>query len=121
VKSRRSSKQHHGEILEAAVIKSGIRKKALAEKVGYSRSAYYKHIIDANLPFEILEQYGKVLKHDFSIDLPEMKKLRVEEDPEEYSPPASIEQAVQQRDYWRNKFYTLLEKHQQLLEEKLKK
>ena len=120
MKSRRSSK-HHGAILEEAVKKSGISKTALVEKVGYSRSAYYKHINEPYLSFEILEQYGKVLRHDFSIDLPEMKKTRVEEDPEEYSPPANIEQAIHQRDYWRNKYYTLLEKHQQLLEEKLKK
>ena len=120
MKTKRSSK-HHGEILEEAVKKSGISITALADKVGYSRSAYYKHIIDAYLPFDILEQYGKVLKHDFSIDLPEMKKLRFEEDPEEYAQPTSIEQAVQQRDYWRNKYYGLLEKHQQLLEERLKK
>jgi hypothetical protein len=119
--NRRRSSKHHGEILEEAVKKSGISVTALVEKVRYSRSAYYKHILESDLSFDILEQYGKALKYDFSIDLPEMKKTRFEEDPEEYSQPTTIEQAIQQKDYWRNKYYALLEKHQQLLEEKLKK
>lgn len=64
--------------------------------------------------------YGKALNYNFKDDFPEMPDNLMEEPEEVYSEPATIADAVRQRDKWKEKYYSLLEKHQKLLEEKLK-
>ena len=120
MKSKKTS-AHRGEVLQNAVIESGLSITSLVKRVGYSRSSYYNHILDSQLDFGILEQYGKVLKHDFSINFPEMNNQLLQEDPEEYNRPVTIEQAIKTAERWKEKYYTLLEKYQELLEGKLKK
>ena len=80
--------------------------------MGISRGTFYNHVEDPNLPFEILERYGKVLGYDFTADIPEMTKYTFEEPVEIYGPPSTLEEAIKQVDYWRNKYIALLEKHQ---------
>lgn len=120
VKSKRTTK-HRGEILQAAAESSGVNITVLARKAGYSRSSYYNHIMDPDLSFEILQQYGKAMKHDFTADFPEMSKHILEEDTEEYTKPVNLEQAIKLAEKWKAKYYALMEKYNQLLEEKLKK
>jgi hypothetical protein len=120
VKSKRTTK-HRGEILQAVVDNSGLSVTAVAERTGYSRSTYYYHILDPDLPFEILQKYGKALNYDFTADFPDMSKHILEEDEKKYVKPTSLEQAVRQLEILREKYFVLLEKYQQLLEEKLKK
>jgi hypothetical protein len=120
VKSKKTS-AHRGEVLQTAVTESGLSITSLVKRVGYSRSSYYNHILDPQLDFGILEQYGKVLKHDFSINFPEINNQLLQEDPEEYNRPVTIEQAIKTAERWKEKYYTLLEKYQELLEGKLKK
>lgn len=79
--------------------------------MGISRGTYYNHKNDPNLSFEQLAEYGRVLKHDFSEDLPEMKKFMLEEKEAPYTTPKSIEEAIEQRDFWREKYYQLMEKY----------
>jgi hypothetical protein len=93
----------------------------VAKRAGYSRSSYYNHIMDPELSFEILQQYGKALKYDFTANFPDMTKHILEEEESEYSNPTTLEQALKLADHWKHKYYKLLEKYQQLLEEKLKK
>jgi hypothetical protein len=120
VKSKKSS-THRGEILQTIATESGLSITSLVKRVGYSRSSYYNHILDPQLDFGILEQYGKVLMHDFSINFPEMNNQVLREDPEEYNKPSSIEQAIKMAEKWKAKYYAILEKYHELLEETLKK
>src|SRR5215216_1964680 len=120
VKSKKAS-PHRGEVLQTVVSDSGMSITLLVKRAGYSRSSYYNHILDPQLDLGILEQYGKVLKHDFSINFPEISNQVLHEDPEEYNKPATIEQAVKQAERWKEKYYAVLEKYHQLLEERIKK
>jgi hypothetical protein len=108
---------HRGDILHAAVKKNKLKITQVVKKVGISRGSFYNHIEDPNLPLDILERYGKALGYDFTADIPEMSKYTVEEPVEIYGQPLTIEEAIQQRDYWKNKYIVLLEKHQRLIEE----
>lgn len=101
---------HRGALLEAAVQASGINISQMVKRMGIARSTYYHHCAQRDLSLEKLAQYGSVLKHDFSDDLPEMKKWGVEESQAPYEMPKSIEEAISQRDHWRDKYYALLEK-----------
>ena len=120
MKSKKSS-IHRGEILRQAINKSGVSITVAVKRAGYSRSSYYYHIQDPNLDFETLRDYGKVIRHDFSIDIPDMEKLQVEDEREGYIKPANLEQAQKEIEKWQQKYYSLLEKHQKLLEEKIKR
>jgi AcrR family transcriptional regulator len=111
---------HRGEALQAAVSSSGLSITKVVKRAGYSRSSYYIHITDKLLPFDILREYAKALKHDFSAEFPEMGKLTVQEDEEDFGDPDTLEKALKQRNNWRDKYYGLLEKYNKLLEAKVK-
>jgi hypothetical protein len=118
---RKQPTKHRGAILQAVVDKSNLSVVAAAERAGYSRSSYYYHIMDPELSFEILQRYGRALNYDFKNDFPEMSKHILEEDDAKYIKPTNLEQAVKEIEKWREKYFELLERYRQLLEEKLKK
>jgi hypothetical protein len=106
----KQGKIHRGEILDAAVRNSSFSITAVAKKLKISRRSYYNHIADPNLSWDQLEEYGKALKYDFSQDIPEMKKYVFEEPEARYGrKPENLEQALQHIDYWKAKYYQLLE------------
>lgn len=108
---------HRGEILQAAVKKSPLNITQTVRRMGISRGTYYNHISDPKLPFETLEQYGKILGYDFTNDFPEMQKYTLEDPPVQYGEPSTLEEAVKQRDYWRNQTDHWKNKYIHLLEE----
>ncbi len=79
-------------------------------RMGISRGTYYNHKNDPHLSFEQLAKYGKVLTRDFSQDLPEMRRYVLEESEVPYNTPKTLEEAIEQRDYWRERYYQLLER-----------
>jgi len=109
-------KIHRGALLEAAVKESGTNITKLVKRMGIARGTYYNHKNDPNLSLEQLAAYGKVLRHDFSDDIPEMKRYVVEESESPYT-PKTIAEAIAQRDQWREKYYQLMEQYLKLLEE----
>lgn len=110
---------HRGEVLKAAVKKSDFNIQQASKRAGYSRSSYYHHIEDSTLSFEILEQYGKAIGYDFTEDFPEMNKYLFEDPSENYTKAITFEEAIRQRDHWRDKYYNLLEQFHKLVEKKL--
>jgi len=114
---------HRGALLQQYVEESGLSVTQLTKRVGYSRSSYYNHINDANLPIDILLKYGKVIKHDFFVDFPELMSNVLYEPHTDFaslSNAETIEEAIKQRDTWKEKYFELLEKYH-LLKEKLEK
>lgn len=76
-----------------------------------SRSSYYAHVNKANLSLALLERYGKIINHDFSAEIPEMEKqLVADEAPTYLSPASTIEEAINQRDYYHRLYNKMLEK-----------
>ena len=109
---------HRGEVLQLAVRKHKLKITQVVKKLGISRGTFYNHIEDPNLPLEVLEKYGKALGYDFTTDLPEMSKYTFEEPSEVYGQqPSTIEEAIKQRDYWKDKYIALLEEHHRLTKE----
>ena len=100
---------HRGELLKAAVEDSEIKITVLVKRMGISRGTYYNHIVSPNLSFELLDEYGRILNHDFREDIPEMKKYVIEEGEPDYGPPKNMKEALEQIDYWRRKYIRLLE------------
>lgn len=110
---------HRGEILDTVVKRSNIKVTTLVKRMHISRGTYYNHKVDPNLPLEILKQYGVILKYDFTADIPEMQKYNLEEPVAPYGEPSTLEEAIQQRDYWKQEADKWKDKYIGLLEEKV--
>ena len=112
---------HRGEVLQIAMKNSNLSIVEAVKRAGYSRASYYNHIMEPELSFEILKDYGKAIRYDFSVDFPEMEKFIVEDDSEGYNTPNTLDQAIKEVEKWRQKYYSLLEKYHKLIEEKIKR
>lgn len=114
------SKLDRGQVLAALVEASGKNKEEVAARAGYSRSAYYKHIENPNLDYHILMAYGRALHHDFTEEFPDMPQYEVEDLESLYGKkPETLEEALQQKEFWKNKYLELMEKYTALIEEKI--
>src|ERR1700730_508286 len=90
----KTTQRDRGMALAAAVEATGLNKRDVAGKAGYSRSSYYKHIDNPKLEFHILTAYGKAIKHDFTEEFPEMPKYILEDPVESYGQPSTLEEAL---------------------------
>ncbi len=106
--------QHRGEILEAAVRKSGIPLTRIVEKLGKSRKWIYNQFEISDVPLDIILDIGKVIHHDFSREIDELnlsvwkKSLSaVDEDEKTYEGNEAL--------YWKNKYLALLEEFNEYL------
>lgn len=108
---------HKGKILEQAVRITEYPISLLAKKMGKSRRHIYDLFEKENISLDIILKIGLIINYDFSKDFKELINL-----PDDYkftilSEPDSGNNLLT---YWRSKYLDLLEKHQLLLEEKLK-
>lgn len=105
---------HRGEIVAKAVKLSGVKITDLAKKLKKSRKWLYDSFANKNLSFDVILAIGKVIRHDFSEDFPQLTSI--------HSKPAKladskIKYAADQNsvEYWKNKYLLLLEEYNQLL------
>ncbi|WP_026946148.1 MULTISPECIES: hypothetical protein [Algoriphagus] len=121
--------KHRGEILEKTVrnwcAKNGFTILALSKKMDQAPSTTYRQFEKEDLPYHIIRKFGKAMGHDFRVEFPEMDEEEnyirpdsMAQDPTNFE-PVSLMQAIQQRDNWKEKYYDLLEKHNELLRQKL--
>lgn len=71
------------------------------------------------MPLDILQKYGKAIGHNFSEEIEDLPSSIVEE-PESFygNQPATIEEAIRQRNHWKEKYYELMEKYIKCMEKK---
>jgi hypothetical protein len=107
--------QHRGEIVERAVRQSGYPLTKLASRLGKSRRWIYNAFENAQLPIDYILHIGKIIHYDFSDEIEELhSKAHHAEDP--FLHPYA---AGKDAEFWRTKYYDLLEKYNQLLENRL--
>ncbi len=99
--------------------KTGINITVITKRAGYKRGTYYSHIKKKDLSIATLRKYGKAIGHDFSEELPHLNSFMVEEEDEVYeNEPKTIQQAIRQRNLWKQKYYDLMEKYVRCMEGK---
>jgi hypothetical protein len=110
---------HKGKILKTAVKDSGMSVDTIMKRLGYaSRNTYYYHIQQANLPTQVLNDYGKIIKHDFSNDIEGFTLSAVAEEESPYfTPPKTMEEAIKQRDFYVKLYIKQLEDYRKLQDE----
>ena len=89
------------------------KKEVLAKRAGYTRAAFYKHTGKANLSDAILMKYGKAWQYDFTEEIPGLPRYM--EDNESFTGrPSTIDEAVKQREFFREKYYRQLDLNSEL-------
>lgn len=106
---------HRGEIVENAVRQSGMAISEVAKRMNKSRRHIYNLFESPNVPIETILQISKIIHYDISKDIPELynltKSQTVNETESQYLNEKSVE-------FWKDKYLTLLEKYNKLLEDK---
>ena len=113
--------QHKGQILEKAVRESGMPLSKLPKRLSNSRRWIYNAFENPNVSIDYILEIGKIIHHDFSDDIVELRKYREMATFMHLDSVSEIETNNKSgQDYWKNKYLTLLEKYNQLLERDLK-
>lgn len=68
------SKKHRGKILSEVAKRHQLTITEIARLAGYTQSTFYKHKLQANLDFDILYKYSKVLNYYFQNEIPEFSQ-----------------------------------------------
>jgi hypothetical protein len=116
---------HRGKLLREAVDKyckkHGSSITRIARKAGYDQSTIYRHFDKDDLSYPVLLKYGKAMEHDFSEEFPEMAEFFSFEKPVVKSEEVrmSNEECMEQLNYYQKKYIDLLEKHNQMLTNRL--
>lgn len=106
--------QHRGEIIKAAIYKSGVPITALAKRLGKSRRWMYLMFENSNVSLDIVLQIGKLIHHDFTDEIKEFNTTLdfLNETPTVYEITDS------NAAYWKDKYLRLLEEYNLLLKQR---
>jgi AcrR family transcriptional regulator len=118
---------HKGKILKDVIYRycnmQGLSLTALAKKAGYDQSTPYRHFEKDDLPNHIILRWGKAMNYDFRKEFPELAMDWELIAPMEERGSSDSEQdtsLLEKIEYWRKKYVELLERHNELLMERLK-
>jgi hypothetical protein len=104
---------HRGEILERVVKQSSLSIKTVIVRMNISRTTYYNHINNKDLSIDIIAKYGRAIGYNFSSEFPEIKRTESFINTKE---PKTFEEAMFERNSWREKYYDVLEKYNTCME-----
>jgi predicted transcriptional regulator len=108
--------QHKGEIIEKAVRESGFSITRLANRMGKSRRWVYQIFESRTVPVDYILAIGKIIHHDFTEDIKELKTYKVSMAKQMMNEPAqAFGNDKEEVEYWKNKYLAVLEKYNELL------
>lgn len=99
---------HRGQVLERVVKQSSLSIKDVITRMNISRTTYYNHINNKDLSIDIIAKYGRVIGYNFSAEFPEIKRAEAFIKTRE---PKTFDEAMIERNMWREKYYDVLEKY----------
>jgi hypothetical protein len=103
--------KHHGQILEYGIRKAGYNLSELAKHLRVNRRTLYNWFQSPRIRTDIIYRIGKIIRHDFSVDFPEL--LSYSDTDNQHSP--KIQDIILNDDLWKDKYISLLEKYNDLL------
>lgn len=107
--------QHKGEIVERVVRESGHSITKLAKKMGKSRKWVYLMFDNPNVPIDYIVEIGKIIHHDFSEDIKDLKVYKINPVVAYAEEPIGFDTQKEEIEFWKNKYLFLLEKYNKLL------
>ncbi|MFM2285350.1 MAG: hypothetical protein RLZZ543_847 [Bacteroidota bacterium] len=105
--------QHRGELLEAAIRKSGIPITRIVNQLKHSRRWLYNQFSRPDVSIDVMLDIGKIIHHNFAQELLELKQdRRINGISKEDDGVGYGEQSAQ---FWKDKYMRLLEEYNELL------
>ena len=108
---------HRGEIIKKVVHESGYSITTLAKRLNKIRTWVYYNFENPNVSLDVVLEIGKILHHDFSVEMKgvvlystQNKEARTVTDHRIFN------SAYEEVQHWKEQYYTLLEKYNDLLE-----
>lgn len=89
----------------------------MSKRLGKSRRHVYYLFEKPDVSLDMVLQIGKIIQYDFSSDLQEISKIPVEYQLNKVAEPDIM---FENLNYWKSKYFELLEQHKLLLQNKLK-
>lgn len=99
---------HRGQVLERVVKQSSLSIKDIIARMSISRTTYYNHINNKDLSIDIIAKYGRAIGYNFSAEFPDIKRAEAFIKTRE---PETFDDAMLERNMWREKYYEVLEKY----------
>jgi lambda repressor-like predicted transcriptional regulator len=109
---------HYGQIVEYTIRKKGYSIADLARLANVNRRSVYNWFNQKHLKIEIIYRVGVVLKHDFSVEFPELFTPSDFEGIKEVKQPISddpIFWELPSHHVWKDRYISLLENYNKLL------
>ncbi len=107
---------HHGEHVRKIIKDSGLTITALCKKIHKSRRWLYDVFEQKQLNVDVLYQIGQAINYDLISDFPEFAKFKHNT----YAPwPETGPLTEGDHQYWKEKYFGLLEKYTELLSREL--
>lgn len=104
--------QHRGEIVEQAIRQSGYPISAIAKRLGKSRRWMYLMFDNPQIDLETVISIGNIIHYDFSDELKELNSINTSSLSDPRDPYNN-----HTKEYWKNKYLTLLEDYNELLKQ----
>jgi hypothetical protein len=90
----------------------------IAAEAGYKQSTFYKHKKKADLEFNILYKYAKVMDNYFAKEIPEFTRYLEENGLiKTGKEKLTYEELLIDRDYWKDEAYDFIRKNNDLLQQ----
>lgn len=114
--------KNRGSVAEQALIRSGLAKGLVAEKLHIDRRTLYNRLQRPDLEYDFIIRLYDVLRLDVTEDFPELGKYIENEDVteaivEDKVSKAELDSCLDEVDKWKNKYIQLLEEYNQVLKE----
>lgn len=106
---------HKGEIIKAAIEKSGVKKTLLAAEMGISRGTLYNIFNQIDVDTNTILKIGRIIHYDFSVTFTKLKSDNLAKDPQEAYYTRDMDQLKSDVNYWKEKYILLLEEYNKLL------
>jgi len=109
---------HHGEIVEKVIRRKGYSISEIARFTKVNRRSVYYWFNQKYLKAEIIHKIGLCIKHDFSVEFPEIftnnefenvKSFKYADNEPDFQPDLTDE------NYWKDKYIEILEKYNEIL------
>jgi len=109
---------HHGEIVEKVIRRKGYSISEIARFTKVNRRSVYYWFNQKYLKAEIIHKIGHCIKHDFSVEFPDLFTHNEFENVKSFNYNANgVEHQAEIADesYWKDKYIEILEKYNDIL------
>ena len=108
--------QHRGELLAKAIKESGIPVTRIVSSMKRSRRWLYNQFARTDVPLDVFVEIGKIIRHDFSADIQELRKRT--EHAASFNDSGETPYPAENAQFWKDKYLRLLEDYTELLKSK---